>query len=371
MNRVEYGKTGKMVTPIGFGAMRFNKEDYTNNQDKCADLVKYAYSKGINYFDTAPTYCESQSEICLGKAFQSMKRDDIVISSKVTTSEQRNAENTYASICTSLEKMKIDKLDICHAWCIKTYDQFERVMQKGGVYEGILKAKQEGLIDVISFSTHMTGEDIAKVAINEPDAFDGVLLGYNALNYSYREAGIKEFAKLGKGIVIMNPLGGGLIPENQEKFKNLAKNGDSVIVSALKFLTSQTRITTVLSGISSKEQVDMNITATENLYDNQEIMDSILYGSAQDGFNDVCTLCSYCNECPVGLNPHKLMFSYNQKILGGDHEAVLRQIKFHFGLDKRETLQCIACGKCERICTQKLPIIERIKDIQSFLNDWE
>ncbi len=370
MRRKEYGNTGKMVTPVGFGAMRFIKEDYTNNKEKCADLVKYAYSKGINYFDTAPRYCEWQSEVILGMAFQEMKRDDIVISTKVMADDSRNAENTYEIICHSLETMKIDKLDICHIWSVKTFPQMQKVMSKGGVYEGMLKAKEEGLIDVISFSTHMGGDDIARAAKEYGDKFSGVLLGYNAMNYTYREAGINAFADLGKGIVIMNPLGGGLIPQNKDKFVELSRNGDPVILSALKFLTSQSRITTVLSGMTSKEEVDLNVQAAENLYDEAEIMEEIATHSVKcGGFNEVCTLCSYCNYCPVGISPHKMMFAYNQKIMGNGDQGVLNQFNWHFSMDPRESRKCIGCKKCEQLCTQKLPIVERIKDIQRIIAD--
>lgn len=72
MRYVEYGKTGKMVSVVGYGGLRFDLEK--SNQEN-ADLVKYAYEKGINYFDTAPGYCDDRSEDIFGLAFRQMIKE--------------------------------------------------------------------------------------------------------------------------------------------------------------------------------------------------------------------------------------------------------------------------------------------------------
>ncbi len=72
-----YGKTGKEISVISFGGMRFaDNDDIETN----AELVQYACSKGINYFDTAPGYCEDKSEIAFGEAFKNMDRDSFYVS---------------------------------------------------------------------------------------------------------------------------------------------------------------------------------------------------------------------------------------------------------------------------------------------------
>lgn len=82
MRYVEYGKTGKMVSVVGYGGLRFDLEK--SNQEN-ADLVKYAYEKGINYFDTAPGYCDDRSEDIFGLAFRQMIKEgktDFYVSTK-------------------------------------------------------------------------------------------------------------------------------------------------------------------------------------------------------------------------------------------------------------------------------------------------
>jgi aryl-alcohol dehydrogenase-like predicted oxidoreductase len=62
----EYGKTGKKVSVIGFGGMRFNKSGDKYDFDKCAQVVWKANELGVNYFDTAPFYCDDTSEAIMG-----------------------------------------------------------------------------------------------------------------------------------------------------------------------------------------------------------------------------------------------------------------------------------------------------------------
>ena len=72
MKYSEYGNTGKLVSAVGFGGMRFDME---KSMEENAELVRYAFDKGINYFDTAPAYCDGKSEQIYGMAFKNMPRD--------------------------------------------------------------------------------------------------------------------------------------------------------------------------------------------------------------------------------------------------------------------------------------------------------
>jgi len=88
--------------------------------------------------------------------------------------------------------------------------------KKGGAVREILKAKEEGLIRHAVFSTHLSGPEIRKVI--EEDLFEGVTLGYSTINFPYRDEGITAAAENNMGVVIMNPLGGGIIIQNPDIF---------------------------------------------------------------------------------------------------------------------------------------------------------
>jgi predicted aldo/keto reductase-like oxidoreductase len=77
--------------------------------------------------------------------------------------------------------------------------------------------------------------------------------------------------------------------------------------------------------------------------------------------NSLCTTCAYCDSCPEEVPIPKLLDSYNMHILGGgDDQQMFARMKNHWGVDPKLAAQCIACGQCEPLCTQKLPIIERL-----------
>jgi len=83
-------------------------------------------------------------------------------------------------------------------------------------------------------------------------------------------------------------------------------------------------------------------------------------------FDSLCTGCGYCDSCPQGLPVPKLMDAYNQFALSGKPENMAQRMNWHWGLLRsgHHLDDCTACGQCERACTQKLPIIARLKDVR-------
>lgn len=355
-----YGKTGKKVSAIGFGGMRF--------PDNCsieegAEVVRYANQLGINYFDTAPNYCLDRSEDIFGEAFKNMP-NDFYVSTKSSLSADPTADDVRRRLERSLKRMGLEKINFYNMWCILTYDQYKKVIAKDGPYWGALKAKEEGLIDHLVFSTHASGEEIRMMV--EDGLFEGVTLGYNAVNFPYRAEGIEAAYKQGLGVVTMNPLGGGLIPQHQDYFSFLRQNEEeSTIQAALRFNASHESISVVLSGMGSKEEVKHNVEAVKNIeVFGKEKIDSIK-GHLREEMNGFCTTCQYCKHCPKGIDIPLYMEMYNSYILTG-LDGVKEKYKENknWGLIKEGkpgAADCIKCGKCEKLCTQKLDIVKRLE----------
>ena len=223
-------------------------------------------------------------------------------------------------------------------------------------------AKAEGLIRNIVFSSHMQGNDIENVV--DSGKFKGMLIGYNALNYRFRQSGIKKAYENGMGVVVMNPLGGGLIPQNPEAFSYLTEGTDlTVAQAALRFVASHREITVTLAGCTTKEHVDDAVKAVENLVEEPAEKVAEKYDKKGMALNNLCTGCSYCKGCPKNIEIPKMMDAYNQMILTGDKKAILDRLDNHWDIPQSMAGECIACGKCERQCTQHLPIINRLKEI--------
>lgn len=355
-----YGKTGKKVSAIGFGGMRF--------PDNCsieegAEVVRYANQLGINYFDTAPNYCLDRSEDIFGEAFKNMPHD-FYVSTKSSLSADPTADDVRRRLERSLKRMGLEKINFYNMWCILTYDQYKKVIAKDGPYWGALKAKEEGLIDHLVFSTHASGEEIRMMV--EDGLFEGVTLGYNAVNFPYRAEGIEAAYKHGLGVVTMNPLGGGLIPQHQDYFSFLRQNEEeSTIQAALRFNASHESISVVLSGMGSCEEVKHNVEAVKNIeVFGKEKIDAIK-GHLREEMNGFCTTCQYCKHCPKGIDIPLFMEMYNSYILTGlDGVKAKYEENKNWGLIKEGkpgASDCIKCGKCEKLCTQKLDIVKRLE----------
>ena len=368
MKYKEYGKTGKKVSVIGFGGMRFRKIDYKHSNDKysfekCAAIVRRAGELGINYFDTAPGYCDDKSEEIFGEAFKNMP-NPFFISTKSGLSADPSSDDVRRRIEKSLKRLGVDRINFFHMWCIKTIEQYREVMKPGGPYEGALKAKDEGLIEYIVFSTHCNGEDIETI-VNE-GAFEGVTLGYNATNFLFRQKGIKAAYKKGLGVVTMNPLGGGVIPNNPKFYSFLKENEDETLAqAALKFNVSHKEITVALAGIECMEQLEENVKVGENVVQMTDERMAEISSRLRKDLDSLCTGCRYCAECPNEIEIPEFMDAYNMYILTGKKDKIINRLKYHWDIHKDSISKCVACGKCEKLCTQKIPIIERLNYIKS------
>lgn len=367
MKYVEYGKTGKKVSAVGFGGLRFNL-DKSNEEN--AKLVMYAYEKGINYFDTAPGYCNERSEEILGIAFRHLIKDgknDFYVSTKGRPTVCDTVEKTVSSVKKSIETLGVDKIDFYHVWCIRKVDHYDIAMKPGGQYEGLLKCKEEGLIDHIVFSSHQPGDEVIKVL--DDNKFEGVTMGINLLNFPYRWNGVEHAYNNNYGVVAMNPLNGGSIPNHKNSLSFLAKENENAVDAALRFNIGSPQITISLIGFGSFSDIDhaCYIADENNIYSNEDIEN--IKNKLGEHMNSTCNGCGYCRVCPQNINTPAYMLLYNEKqMFKKSDEQMIDEI---YGLEcwnytmnsEGRACDCIECGKCEYECTQHLPIIDRLKEI--------
>ncbi|MCC0633941.1 aldo/keto reductase [Clostridioides sp. ZZV15-6388] len=370
MRYVEYGKTGKMVSVVGYGGLRFDLE---KSDQENADLIKYAYEKGINYFDTAPGYCDDRSEDIFGLAFRQMIKSgktDFYVSTKGKPKEYDTAEKAIDAVKKSIERLGVSKINFYHIWNIRKMEHYEFAMRPGGQYEGLLKCKEEGLIDHIVFSSHQPGDEVIKVL--DENKFEGVTMGINILNFPYRLKGAKHAVENGYGVVAMNPLSGGTIPKYNEELSFLAREGESTVESALRFNIGIPQINISLIGVNKKQDIDdaCKIADENKIYSDEDIYD--IETRLSKNMNEICTGCGYCKVCPKDINTPAYMLFYNEKQMFKKSDEEM--IKSVYGLahwnytmnSKAKAKECIACGKCEIECTQHLPIIARLKEIKQW-----
>ncbi len=359
MIRREYGRTGKRCSILGFGGMRFAKPE---DPELCARMMVEAAQGGVNYFDTAPAYFGVKSELAFGQGFRELTRLGLPFYCATKTFEASEA-GIRREIEKQLQRLGLQAIDFYHVSCILSLDNWRERKAKG-ILQAFRRLKEEGLVRHLCVSSHLVGDQI--VELLQEEIFEGVLFGYSAYNFPAREKAFQAIAARGLGCVVMNPLGGGLIPQNPDVFGFLRQQPDQGIVeAALHFLFAHEHITTALVGFATQEEVRQAVHAAESFRSLPAGEIQRIKSSLQGAFQELCTSCQYCDHCPEGIPVPKLMDSFNHWRLRGKPEAAAERLKWHWSLKPSEAGRCTACGQCEEACTQHLPIIERLRQLST------
>lgn len=358
-----YGSTGKEVSCVGFGGMRF---DMDLPMEENADIVRYACSKGMNYFDTAPGYCGDKSEEIFGHAFKNMPGEFYVATKAMPTSFD-TAEKTIERVKLSMERMGVSRIDFQHIWCLRKMEHYEMAIVPGGMYDGLRQLQDEGLVEHIVCSSHMPGSETRKIA--EDGKVEGILLGINMLNFPYRWDGVEAAREANLGVVAMNPLAGGAIPKHEKELAFLASEGESPTEAALRFVIACPEITVALPGITTREHIDIACRIADEAKPFSAADLARIRTHLSENLDAACTGCHYCDGCPENIPIASYLQFYNDRqLFGADDAKMVEEFKFHhsYGLlvgAQALADQCTECGQCEEDCTQHLPIIERLKEL--------
>jgi predicted aldo/keto reductase-like oxidoreductase len=355
----DYGTTGKKVSLLGFGGMRFGQID---DVETCVRMMVTAAEGGVTYFDTAPGYFETKSESVFGKGLEELRRRKLpyyVATKTFKTTE----DDVRREIEAQLKRLNIPAVDFYHIWCVANLDNWQ-ARKKDGVLEAFRKLKDEKLIKHICVSSHLVRDEIKDLLME--GVFEGVLFGYSAYNFKTREAAFDAIRAKKLGAVVMNPLGGGIIPQHPELFSFLKReSGDKEVHAALHFLWDHRDISTTLVGFNSEEQVKDTLKAVENYRPRTDAELADVKAKSSASFEGVCTGCAYCDECPQGIPIPRFMDAYNQKLLNDrpGQDVIGGRLRNHWHLDREKANDCVECGQCETACTQHINIIERLKVI--------
>lgn len=355
-----YGRTGKSVSVLAAGGMRYPDP---HDIDRMAEIPLAAARAGVNYFDTAPGYSEDRSEEILATALREMRRQGLT--AYVATKTWATDRDTFRRhLESSLRRLGVERIDFYHAWAVNSPESYEK-RRRGGVFEEMAKAKEEGLVGHVVCSSHMAGPEIA--AMVRDGVFEGILLGFNAVNFVFRAEGIRAAAERGMGVVVMNPLYGGMLTEHPGRFAFLKRGPEEPILdAALHFVLGWPGVTAALVGFRSVEDVRTAVEAVERFRPFTEEELERLAGNLRRDFDGLCTTCGYCRGCPQGVPVMELMESFNLIALGAKAEEVFDRLKWHWGVKDLAVLEdCVECRLCEERCNQHIPVLERFRALKS------
>lgn len=364
--------------PLGLGTSRFpvtGPKDI-HGLNKSVDLVLAALDAGMDYVDVGHNYSAGMAPAILKEAFR-QTTNPFSVTVKVQYREDSTADQARKRVEMHLKAMGLERAKYFTSWCIWSYEDFEQIMKKGGVYEGALKLKEEGIVDHICCSMHASPEEMYKII--DSGAFEGATISYSLLNAPQMQRVLEKALEKNVGIAVMNPLGGGLIAQNRDFFSFACAPGseEDTIAAALRFVKAHPAVDMVLGGVSSIEELKSSLSVFTSKDPEipemrmKRVMENV---SALNGF---CTGCKYCEGCPVGIPTHAIMQAHNALLFQpteaynrkGPEELlydlqVFRKLDVDEGwLPETAENPCVSCGSCMRKCTQKLDIINGVDEI--------
>ncbi len=355
-----FGKLcGFDIPRANIGAMRLPRD-----VDDAIALIRHAIDSGMRYIDTSRGYGES--EWILGRALKDGYREKVILSTKwspwitkIRPDDDASADRVRRRIEESMRRLDVDYLDFYQVWNIDNRENYDKVVAKGGQLEGILKAKDEGLIRHTGFTTHDSVENLLDY-LDECDWCEILLTSYNLIDQRYAPV-IAAAHEKGIGTVVMNPVGGGRLAADSPVLLDLAERvgAESVADLAIRFVMSNPCIDTIISGISKTSDVDDTIASTEAGSLSAAQLDEIntfleTVNTEKSGF---CTSCKYCMPCPQGIDiPHIMNCNFDARVWGFQDAAKKR----YNNIKTAKADACVECGVCEEKCTQKLGIIKEM-----------
>ena len=364
-----FKKLDREVSLLGMGAMRLPEtEDGQINEPEAIDIIRSAIDSGINYVDTAFGYHNGKSEGLVGKALRDGYREKVLLADKMPIWLAKDEEHMKEMFQTQLERLDTDYIDMYLVHSVNK-PNWKRI-KKLNLMPFLEEMKAAGKIKHIGFSFHDSYELFEEVLDSYPWEFCQIQLNYMDKDIQAGVKGLKLAAEKGLSVIIMEPLKGGKlttgIPPTVQELWNNAPVKRTPAEWGFKWLANMPEVTLILSGMSSREQLQQNI-ATVSAADLNVLSDEEreLIDKVSDEYNRLikysCTGCEYCLPCPQKLKIPDLIDTLNEWNIYGQNPATKMEY-IEWVPEGRHASDCISCKACEKKCPQGLPIAQIMKE---------
>lgn len=326
------GKTDLRISQFGFGAVQISRL----SEADAIDLIRESVDKGINLYDTAHDY--PNSEDILGKALKGI-RDKVIIATK---SFKDSKEDLLDDLNTSFKKLNTDYIDIFLMHSASNDKRIDALFNNG-VIDALVKEKEKGNIGFIGFSCH--NPDVIERYYDLGD-FAVIMIPFNFISTEYVDKNYKKLIKEDIGILGMKPLGGGRIEDARV---------------SLKYINQFENIIPVI-GMQDKKELMQNIELTRLKGSITSADKKIIKRITKELGNKFCRACGYCMPCSQGIDIVEVNFI----------KVYFKQFPFDEVVKPERTKaieqvdECIECGECIERCPYSLEIIDMIKENRDY-----
>ena len=334
MDAIRLGRTGLVVSKNGFGALPVQRV----TMEQACYLLRKAYDNGINYFDTARAYTDSEEK--LGNALHDV-RENIIISTKTGNF---TVEGFWKDLHTSLRLLQTDYIDIYQfhnpPFCPKPGDGT-------GLYEAMLEAKEKGLIRHIGITNHRL--HVAEEAVLS-GLYETLQFPFSYLASEKEEALVRLCQKNDVGFICMKALAGGLITHSDVAYAYLAQFPVAPIW-----------------GVQRERELDEFLSYQSNPPAMTPEREAYIAQERKELVGEFCRGCGYCMPCPAGIEINNCA----RMSLLLRRSPAAAQLTEEVQAKMKKIEDCLECGQCKAKCPYGLDTPNLLKrnyeDYKTFL----
>lgn len=327
MRYVELGTTGMEISELGFGGIPIIRL----STETAVKVLHYAYERGITFYDTANAYRDSEEKI--GRAFDGM-RGKVIIATKTI---QRDAENALKQLENSLRMLRTDYIDLYQLHQIAQEKDWSAATAPGGVFEAVLRAKEEGKVRFIGITSHNLSMAVRLV---KTGLFSTIQVPFNFIEDAAQDELHPAARQQGLGILAMKPFAGGMINNAVVAFKFLRQHPDVVSIPGFDSIDAVEEVVSFYQRPNIVNEKD------------QQLMEHYRTELGKQ----FCRRCEYCQPCPQGVMITPAM---GYKVVAS---RMSPSVSVEFCRVAMESVKlCTECGICVERCPYELPIQEMLK----------
>jgi predicted aldo/keto reductase-like oxidoreductase len=374
----EFGKLDWKVSALGFGAMRLPVIDRDTSKidtKPAIKMIRYAIDNGVNYIDSAYGYHRGMSEILVGKALQEGYRKRVRIATKMPVWLVEKREDLDKYFNTQLERLQTDNIDfyLLHAMSEKSWKK----VKKFNILEWADEKLDEGKIKHLGFSFHDDLSLFKEIVDAYNWSFCQIQLNYMDTEYQAGLEGLRYAADKGLAVVVMEPIKGGKLavtsPKEVQEIWDSSEIPRSPAEWALQWVWNLPEVSVVLSGMSEMRHVEENVIyADRSGPGTLKVNELALFEKVQEAYKRLgfvgCTACGYCIPCSEGVDIPTILGYFNEYYMSGESQKVKEDYWQNISPETHSS-NCIACGNCEELCPQKLPIRKFMNETTSLFRN--